>query len=53
MQAIYEAILMIPDSPSEATKVLFRLSRKEPHFLVLLKDMALQLYQRFAPSTQK
>lgn len=32
---------MIPDSPSEATKILFRLSRKEPHFLALLKGMAI------------
>ncbi len=49
MEAIYEALLLLPDSPSKATKVLNNLAHQHPRFLELIKDMALQLRERFRP----
>ena len=49
MEAIYEAILMIPHYPAKATKILNGLATEKLHFLRLLKCMALELYDRFKP----
>lgn len=49
MEDIYEAILLIQESPNKATKTLNQLSHQHPHFLSLLRDMALQLRDKFNP----
>jgi len=41
MQAIYEAILLLPHSPNEATKRLMRMHNNNPDFLLQLKTMAI------------
>ncbi len=49
MEAIYEAILLIPHSPAKATKILNGLATEKLNFFRLLKDMALELRDRFKP----
>jgi hypothetical protein len=49
MEAIYEALLLLDSSPSKATRLLTDMQYRNPHFLELLKDMAIQLRERFHP----
>lgn len=49
MEAIYEALLLIESSPNKATSIINNMSYNNPNFLELLKDMCLQLRDRFGP----
>jgi len=51
MEAIYEAILLIPTSPTQATQKLNKYFKNEPNFIFLLHRMVIELHDRLAPST--
>jgi hypothetical protein len=44
---------MIPHSPVKATNILNKMANEKLNFLQLLKDMAIQLYDRFQPKDSK